>query len=437
MAVTHAGEEEIFTDPNQELVAQEPADPLGVSLAYFPTAEGYYDYRNNRYIYQYKDHLGNVRLSYARNSTSGSIEVLDRNDYYAFGMNMYEQNSLYDAMGTPLNYKYNQKELQETGFYDYGWRHYMPDLGRWFGMDQLSETYHSSSPYAYVMNNPVMFLDPDGRYTQGSGDNWLQDMWNNTTSYSSWSNTGNGSFTGGEVPGGMSHDNFTSFYNFLSSGQTGNYTYFTGTASTSSSYNSSQGAYNGNIDLGVGHNITIKGHDDNSFGNFLNDAGNMSDFYDSMGGSLSSNAGNTRIGMNGRIYFPNANGRVFYGNQYVKTISWAEYGSKIGKVTGPLGYFISGAKIANGMSEDGWTYGKNAQVATAGAAGGMAGAWIGAKAGAAAGAEIGGLIGVWVEGWGAVPAGIVGGIIGGFAGGFAGGYYGGNYAEQKAAEWLK
>ena len=39
----------------------------------------------------------------------------------------------------------------------------MPELGRWNGMDQLSEMYLGTSPYAYVLNNPVMFIDPDGR----------------------------------------------------------------------------------------------------------------------------------------------------------------------------------------------------------------------------------------------------------------------------------
>ncbi|KAA0125963.1 hypothetical protein FY557_19830 [Chryseobacterium sp. SN22] len=27
-------------------------------LEFFPTAEGYYDYKKDQYIYQYKDHLG-------------------------------------------------------------------------------------------------------------------------------------------------------------------------------------------------------------------------------------------------------------------------------------------------------------------------------------------------------------------------------------------
>lgn len=47
----------------------------------------------------------------------------------------------------------------------------MPDLGRWFGMDKLSENYSSFSPYAYVMNNPVMMFDPDGRY--GDMPDWM------------------------------------------------------------------------------------------------------------------------------------------------------------------------------------------------------------------------------------------------------------------------
>ncbi|WP_223878140.1 RHS repeat-associated core domain-containing protein [Chryseobacterium vrystaatense] len=37
-------------------------------------------------------------------------------------------------------YKYNGKELQESGMYDYGVRFYMPDLARWGGIDPLAET---------------------------------------------------------------------------------------------------------------------------------------------------------------------------------------------------------------------------------------------------------------------------------------------------------
>jgi hypothetical protein len=40
----------------------------------------------------------------------------------------------------------------------------MPDLGRWNGIDQLAEAYTSTSPFAYVANNPVLMTDPDGRW---------------------------------------------------------------------------------------------------------------------------------------------------------------------------------------------------------------------------------------------------------------------------------
>ncbi|RXM49627.1 hypothetical protein BOQ64_22760 [Chryseobacterium sp. CH25] len=65
-------------------------------------------------------------------------------------------------LGGYLNYKYNGKELQETGMYDYGARFYMPDIGRWGMMDKMSEKYNSMSPYNYAINNPINVIDPDG-----------------------------------------------------------------------------------------------------------------------------------------------------------------------------------------------------------------------------------------------------------------------------------
>ena len=148
--------------------------------------------------------------------------------------------------------------------YDYGWRMYMPDIARWNGMDQLSEKFHNASPYAYVMNNPVMFFDPDGRDMAPSTGNWLQDMWNATDSYSYWTNNGNGAFVGGNVKGGMSHENFTNFYNFLAGGGTGSYTYWTGGAMPSSTYSNIGGINHENIQGLVGHKVNIIGNNNNS-----------------------------------------------------------------------------------------------------------------------------------------------------------------------------
>ncbi|AZB11504.1 RHS repeat-associated core domain-containing protein [Chryseobacterium sp. G0162] len=61
-----------------------------------------------------------------------------------------------------FNYKYNGKELQETGMYDYGARFYMPDLGRWGVIDPLAEKYFNISPFNYTANNPILYIDPDG-----------------------------------------------------------------------------------------------------------------------------------------------------------------------------------------------------------------------------------------------------------------------------------
>ena len=138
-------------------------------LKFFPTSEGFYDFENNEYIYQYKDHLGNGRLSFKREGNQPI--VTDSNDFYPFGMS-FVRNSEEDAhfgTGSYYNYKYNGKELQETGMYDYGARFYMPDIGRWGVVDPLAEKMRRHSPYNYAFNNPIYFIDPDGREGVGWG----------------------------------------------------------------------------------------------------------------------------------------------------------------------------------------------------------------------------------------------------------------------------
>ena len=110
------------------------------------------------YIYNYVDHLGNVRVSYYKNS-AGVLTIDQDTNYYPFGLEFPENGRLYGPYYH--QYKYNGKELQETGMYDYGARFYMPDIGRWGVVDPLAEKMPSWSPYNYSFNNPIRYIDPD------------------------------------------------------------------------------------------------------------------------------------------------------------------------------------------------------------------------------------------------------------------------------------
>ena len=96
-------------------------------------------------------------------NANGEVEQV--NHYYAFGGLMGESTG-----GDTQTYKYNGKELDRINgldWYDYGARNYDAALGRWHVVDPLAEKYYNVSPYAYCNNNPIRFIDPDGRQIVG------------------------------------------------------------------------------------------------------------------------------------------------------------------------------------------------------------------------------------------------------------------------------
>ncbi|SDI61159.1 RHS repeat-associated core domain-containing protein [Chryseobacterium taeanense] len=98
-------------------------------------------------------------MSYFNNGSG--IEVLEENNYYPFGLKHEGYNVL--AGNSAYHYKYQGQELQnETGWYSFKWRNYMPDLGRFFNIDILAEDYNYQTPYAFSENKVTNHVELEG-----------------------------------------------------------------------------------------------------------------------------------------------------------------------------------------------------------------------------------------------------------------------------------
>jgi hypothetical protein len=106
-------------------------------LDFFPHAEGYVKFNYGRvasaifrfsYVFNYTDHLGNIRVSYSKDQSTNVLKILEENHYYPFGLKHTNYNSdrlMYikeadvykirpaSAAVQTYKYKYNGKELQE------------------------------------------------------------------------------------------------------------------------------------------------------------------------------------------------------------------------------------------------------------------------------------------------------------------------------------
>jgi RHS repeat-associated protein len=169
------------------------------TLQFFPHAEGYVKHTVNPtngasefdYVYQYKDHLGNIRINYTFDTASSSLKVLEENHYYPFGLKHQENLQVRSIRFSPstfasnewikgvgffeqppmaalvpnsgYQYKYNGKEWQDElglNMYDMDMRQYDPAIARWVVQDPV--VHHSMSPYNAFDNNPVFWADPSG-----------------------------------------------------------------------------------------------------------------------------------------------------------------------------------------------------------------------------------------------------------------------------------
>lgn len=114
--------------------------------------------------YVIRDHLGNTAVTFSdtnRSKTISPSEVFQRNYYYAFGM---EIDGDWDNVSNPVRnaYLYNGKELHNwngLNWQDYGFRYYMPEIGRFTGVDPIADQYPHVSTYNYAENDPVRYID--------------------------------------------------------------------------------------------------------------------------------------------------------------------------------------------------------------------------------------------------------------------------------------
>ena len=137
----------------------------GPKMFMVQTSEGYVgaDYvgidshRNYAYYYYVHDHLGNVRIT--RNSQG----------YYADqSLEYYPSGVLFDRSTEKERqpYMFGGKELVSMhglNEYDFTGRWQYSIIPSFTSLDPLCEKYYSVSPYVYCLNNPLKYVDPDGK----------------------------------------------------------------------------------------------------------------------------------------------------------------------------------------------------------------------------------------------------------------------------------
>jgi len=112
----------------------------------------------NNVNYYFADHLGTARIV-----ANSSGTILDNSDFYPFGG---ERTATPPSSGN--NYKFTGKERDsESNLDNFGARYDSSTLGRFMSPDPMMASARVWVPqtwnrYAYALNNPLRFVDPDG-----------------------------------------------------------------------------------------------------------------------------------------------------------------------------------------------------------------------------------------------------------------------------------
>lgn len=110
----------------------------------------------NQLRYTLTDHLGS-----GVKELDAQAQLISDETYLPFGASA----TLTARSAIEVDYKtlrYSGKEMDVSGLYDYGARHFAPWLGRWISADPAGDV-DGLNLYAFVGNNPMVRVDADGR----------------------------------------------------------------------------------------------------------------------------------------------------------------------------------------------------------------------------------------------------------------------------------
>ncbi|MGB5710352.1 MAG: RHS repeat-associated core domain-containing protein, partial [Waterburya sp.] len=106
--------------------------------------------------YQLGNHLGSASVE-----LDDQAQIISYEEYTPYGSSSYQ--AVRSQTETSKRYRYTGKERdEESELYYHGARYYAPWLARWLNPDP-SATKDGLNIYKYVADNPVTFVDPNGR----------------------------------------------------------------------------------------------------------------------------------------------------------------------------------------------------------------------------------------------------------------------------------
>ncbi len=379
------------------------------NLKFISQPEGYIEPDNQGsfdYVYQFKDHLGNVRLSYSDLDNNGAIdpssEILQERSYYPFGLQHRGYNNT--IVGTENNHMtYNGQELNESlglDIVEMTYRQYDPAIGRFNGMDRFTMLSPDITPYRFAFNNPIYWSDPSGLYEVDDDGNIKVTSEFEIEALMSYLNNNEGAsvddisehiFTSGEFVYDLDEVVITVGSSGSRSAAVSNITSQVNRASSKIS------SFNGSI---VADPITNANPNTSRGVDFASGA------FTGVG-RFSNPSSVVGVAMNAQVRGNNLSSRTI--NNLARTNQFARGTRALGRAAPAVSFGFALYDINNAIALDGNQFGYNSTITTFRSVGSIAGGWAGAEAGAAAGAAIG----VWFGGVGAVPGAIIGGIIGG------------------------